>query len=122
VFMALLALLVPERSAPWYLAYLPGRAILAFATLSAAYSMRHLSEKLLRGTDISYGIYIYHSVVINVIVQLGLMNSILSVASVYGISIMLALLSWFLIEKPALACKSLSPSLFASLFKRREQA
>lgn len=121
VFMALLAFLIPERSAPWYLAYLPSRTLLAFATLSAAYSMRHLSEKLLHGTDISYGIYIYHSVVINVIVQLGLMNSMLSVASVYGISIVLALLSWFVIEKPALACKSLSPSLFANLLKRRSQ-
>lgn len=119
-FMAVLALFIPERSVAFYLAYLPSRTILAFTTISAAFTARSLSYKLLGGTDISYGIYIYHSVVINVIVQLGMMNSMLSVASAYAISIVVALLSWFLIEKPVLACKSLSPSLFANLWKRRE--
>ncbi len=109
VFMALLAAFVPERSVPFYLAYLPSRTLLAFATIAGAFSFRPLSQRLLGGTDISYGIYIYHSIVINVMVQMGMMTSMGSVAVVYVASIVLALMSWHLVEKPALASKSASP-------------
>ena len=109
IFTGLQGAFIDGRSVPFYLAYLPSRILLAFATLAGAYSFRPLSQWLLRGTDISYGIYIYHSVVINVMVQLGLMTSMRSVAAVYAISIVAALLSWHCVEKPALACKSVSP-------------
>lgn len=119
VFMALQHWLIPDRSVPFYLAYLPSRTILAFATIAGAFSVRPLSNRLLAGTDISYGIYIYHSIVINVFVQLGMMTSMIAVPLVYAASITLALLSWHLIEKPALACKSLSPlSLWTRLRER----
>jgi peptidoglycan/LPS O-acetylase OafA/YrhL len=108
-FTALIHLFISNRSLPFYLAYLPSRTILALATVAGAFSMRTLSNRLLGGTDISYGIYIYHSVAINVLVQLGLMTSMVSVAGVYVISITAALLSWHWVEKPALACKSISP-------------
>jgi peptidoglycan/LPS O-acetylase OafA/YrhL len=118
-FMALQHFLVPDRSVLFYLAYLPSRTILAFATIAGAFSFRSLSSRLLGGTDISYGIYIYHSVVINAFLQLGLLASVASVVWVYAASILLALLSWHLIEKPALACKSLSPvSLWSRLRER----
>jgi peptidoglycan/LPS O-acetylase OafA/YrhL len=108
--------LLDQSSSLFYFGYLPSRILLALATISAAYSWRSLSEKILGGTDISYGIYIYHSIVINVFVELGRMNSMLSVVWIFLISATLAWLSWTLIEKPALSCKSLSPRLF---FKRR---
>ncbi len=108
-FMALLVTFIDHRSLPFYLAYLPSRILLALATIAAAYSARPLSQKLLGGTDISYGIYIYHSIVINVMVQLGWMNSFTTLFGVYAASIVLALLSWHLVEKPALACKAASP-------------
>jgi peptidoglycan/LPS O-acetylase OafA/YrhL len=110
-FMALVAAFVPDRSPLFYLAYLPARTILAFATIAGAFTLRPLSRRLLRGNDISYGIYIYHSVVINVLLELGMLSSLVSVLAVYAISIALALLSWRLVEKPALACKSASPKL-----------
>lgn len=109
LFTALQCAFLHERNLPFYLAYLPSRILLAFATIACAYSLRPLSHKLLRGTDISYGVYIYHSIVINVVVQLGLMTSLRSVAVVYAVSVIAALLSWHYIEKPALACKSISP-------------
>lgn len=109
VFVALQWIYIPERSTAFYLLYLPSRVLLAGFTLSAAFSFRSLSHRLLRGTDISYGIYIYHSVVINVMVQLGMLTSFWSVGTVYLTSIFLALLSWHAIEKPALACKAFSP-------------
>lgn len=111
LFMTLQCALIEDRTVPFYLAYLPSRILLALATIAGAFSFRWVSERLLRGTDISYGIYIYHSVVINVMVQLGLMTSMLSVATVYAVSIVLALLSWYCVEKPALACKTFSPRL-----------
>lgn len=100
------------RSLPYYLAYLPSRAILALLTVSAAYSARSLSRRLLSGTDLSYGIYLYHSVVINVFVQLGLMTSLSALVCVCIASGILAVLSWHGIEKPALACKAFPPSTF----------
>jgi peptidoglycan/LPS O-acetylase OafA/YrhL len=109
LFMALQSAFVEDRSVPFYLAYLPSRILLAFATIAGAFTFRPLSQKLLRSTDISYGIYIYHSVVINIMVQLGLMTSMVSVGSVYLVSIVCALLSWHCVEKPALGCKSVSP-------------
>jgi peptidoglycan/LPS O-acetylase OafA/YrhL len=109
LFTALQCAFIEDRTLPFYLAYLPSRILLAFATIACAYSLRPLSQKLLRGTDISYGVYIYHSIVINVVVQLGLMTSMRSVAIVYAVSVIAALLSWHFVEKPALACKSFSP-------------
>lgn len=120
-FTWLLGTWVPDRSLPFYLAYLPSRILLAFATIAGAFSARSLSERLLGGTDISYGIYIYHAVVINVMVQLGLMSSMVSVGAVYAISIFLGLMSWHWIEKPALASKSVSPlAIWKRLISRRE--
>lgn len=112
LFMTLQCLLIEDRSVPFYLAYLPSRILLALATIAGAYSCRSVSLHLLRGNDVSYGIYIYHSIVINIMVQLGLMTSMLSVAGVYAVSAALALLSWHCVEKPALACKSISPRSF----------
>ncbi len=108
-FTWLLGTCVEHRSLAFYLAYLPSRTLLALATIAAAFSCRSLSHQLLRGTDISYGIYIYHSIVINVFVHIGLMTSLRSVGLVYVGALVLALLSWHLVEKPALACKSVSP-------------
>ena len=117
-FMALLVTLIDHRSLPFYLAYLPSRILLALATIAAAYSARPLSQKLLGGTDISYGIYIYHSIVINVMVQLGWMGSFGAVTAVFVASVGLALLSWHLVEKPALACKAASPRALWNRFKQ----
>lgn len=109
VFMAMQTIHIADRSVAFYLAYLPSRVLLAGVTLSAAFSFRSLSHRLLAGTDISYGIYIYHSVVINVMLQLGMLTTFGSVGTVYLTSIFLSLISWHAIEKPALACKGASP-------------
>ena len=68
--------------------------------------------------DISYGIYIYHSIVLNVMVQLGWMISFGAVTTVFAASIGLALLSWHLVEKPALAWKAASPRALWNRFKQ----
>ena len=100
---------LPEHSAAFYSLHLPTRVVLALATVSAAYSGRSLAGRLLGGTDVSYGVYIYHSVVINVLVELGYMGSLLSVLWVILITGSLAWGSWIFIEKPALSLKSTFP-------------
>jgi peptidoglycan/LPS O-acetylase OafA/YrhL len=97
--------LVDFRSSTYYLGYFPARVILAMATISAAFSLPWLSNRLLRGTDLSYGTYLYHSVVINVFVELGWLTTLWSVPGILAISILAALFSWHVVEKPALAMK-----------------
>ncbi len=97
--------LVDFRSAPYYLGYFPARVLLALATIAAAFSLPRLSGKLLRGHDISYGTYLYHSVVINVFVELGWLTTPWSVTGVFAVSVLAALFSWHVVERPALGMK-----------------
>ena len=60
---------------------------------------------LLKGNDISYGLYIYHMPILNVFVTLGLMHEINYLYIVLITAFALALLSWVLIEKKALQLK-----------------
>jgi len=79
---------------------------LSITTLSFAFSFNSLSERLLKRQDISYGIYIYHMLVVNTLVTLGLQGSLFSFISVFTITILLSLLSWNFLEKKALSLKS----------------
>jgi peptidoglycan/LPS O-acetylase OafA/YrhL len=79
--------------------------LLLITVFSFAYSMPALSAKVLKGNDMSYGIYIYHMPVVNLLLYNGLYRK-----AEYGFvaltgSILLAVISWFLIEKPALRLK-----------------
>ena len=72
---------------------------LAFTLLSMAYTLPNLANKLLRKNDISYGIYIYHGMIITVVVELKLVPYFNLVYLIAGTFIM-ATLSWLFIEKP----------------------
>jgi peptidoglycan/LPS O-acetylase OafA/YrhL len=72
---------------------------LAFTLLSMAYTLPTLADKLLRKNDISYGIYIYHGMSITVVVELKLVPYFNLVYLIAG-TIVMATLSWLLIEKP----------------------
>jgi peptidoglycan/LPS O-acetylase OafA/YrhL len=71
-----------------------------------AYTMPGLSRAL-HGNDISYGVYIYHMPVINLLLYHGVTgtNGLLITAALVGV---LGFLSWKLVEKPALALKRYS--------------
>ncbi len=100
----------PEFSVLFYLLLLPARILLGFATISGAYSAKSLTRRLLCGTDISYGIYIYHSLVINALVEMGYLKTLNAIPIVFLTTAVLGLLSWHLIEKPVLARKAISPA------------
>lgn len=81
--------------------------LLGLLTVSAAFTKPALSNRILRGNDISYGVYIYHMPVINLLLFYGLRGG-------YGIAIatagtfLLAFASWRLVERPALGLKRYS--------------
>ena len=61
---------------------------------------------LLGGVDISYGVYIYHFLIINVFIELGWMQSLWSVAGVFVLSLIAGATSWIGVEKRSLTLKS----------------
>lgn len=82
--------------------------LLSFSVLSFVFSRKHLSELLLKGNDISYGIYIYHMIVVNIFVQRGLLHRVDIFFLTLLLVIITAFMSWRFIEKPALKLKSIA--------------
>lgn len=83
----------------------PLAAILLGATaVSLAVTFPSLSNKILRGNDFSYGVYIYHMPIINALIYLKVVgSSALFVALL--LTYTMAMLSWVVIEKWALKLK-----------------
>jgi peptidoglycan/LPS O-acetylase OafA/YrhL len=73
--------------------------LLAFAIFSLAFSYPWLSEKLLRGVDVSYGVYIYHMLVINSLIELGYTGRVSYALLAILASLTLGYLSWTFVEK-----------------------
>lgn len=69
---------------------------------SIAYTNMCLSKRILKGNDISYGIYIYQMPVINLFYQLKYNTNIPQFLLSVSVCIILGALSWFLIEKKIL--------------------
>lgn len=84
---------------------------LAAALFSGAYSRPQLAGRLLRHNDVSYGVYIYHVPVINLLMFYGLVGQASYVVLAMAATIVLAALSWFCVERPAIKRKKrpLSP-------------
>jgi peptidoglycan/LPS O-acetylase OafA/YrhL len=85
------------------------KILLAGLVLSFVFSFQGLSQRLIGQNDISYGVYIYQMVVINVLVELGFVNGFLPLLIAMLLTFMFALLSWRFIEKPALSFKKSKP-------------
>ncbi len=80
--------------------------VLAGLVLSAAYTMPTLSDRLLRKNDISYGIYIYHMPVANLMIYWGMTGSLMAGVCALCSVLLLAGLSWGVVERPALKLKT----------------
>ena len=78
---------------------------LSIVTFAAAFSGGTLSDRLLRRNDLSYGVYLYHLPVINVLLVTGVAGGGLGVLATMAATLVLAYASWRLIEKPALGFK-----------------
>jgi peptidoglycan/LPS O-acetylase OafA/YrhL len=78
---------------------------LAGLIVSLAMSAPQLSGRILRHHDLSYGLYLYHMLVINLLVGLAAPSGWASFGAAIMVSLGLAALSWTLIEKPYLTDK-----------------
>ena len=79
--------------------------LLCLLTISLAYTLPKIA-KVLHGFDISYGLYVYHMIVVNIFVQLGLVGKIKYAIIALAISICLGILSWQLLESKVLKLKN----------------
>jgi peptidoglycan/LPS O-acetylase OafA/YrhL len=70
-----------------------------------AYTKPTLARSVLRENDFSYGLYVYHMPIVNVAIWAGLSGSIKWTALTVLIAAIAAVLSWFMIEKPAISLK-----------------
>lgn len=68
---------------------------------------------LLRGFDLSYGIYVFHMPIANALLVSGVSKALSVPAYLFGVYA-LACLSWLYVEKPALALKSRVPVFLRS--------
>lgn len=81
------------------------KVLLALLVLSSAFTLPKLAHIILRRADVSYGLYLYHMPVINTFVELGKTGSWLLCVAAWGVSVCLAVASWFGVERPALQLK-----------------
>lgn len=81
--------------------------LLGGLTIAFAFTLPSLATRLLGSTDLSYGIYIYHVPIINLLLAFAIAGGEAYFA-LACISSALALLSWRFIEKPALRFKPYS--------------
>jgi len=79
--------------------------VLALLTVSAAYSFHGLGDSLLKGNDISYGLYVYHLPVYNLFIQYGLGTAHWFPAAILG-AILCGYASWIFLERRMLGLKN----------------
>jgi peptidoglycan/LPS O-acetylase OafA/YrhL len=98
--------LVAHFAIPWpALQYVVDTLILAVATVSLAYTVPGLSERFLRGNDISYGVYIYHGLILNILIERGLKGRMVYLLLVMALAFAAGILSWRFVERPFLRRK-----------------
>jgi peptidoglycan/LPS O-acetylase OafA/YrhL len=85
--------------------YVVGTLLMAIATVSLAYTAPRLSQTLLRGNDISYGVYIYHGLILNILIERGLGGRLWYLPLVVVLTLIAGWLSWRFVERPFLRRK-----------------
>jgi peptidoglycan/LPS O-acetylase OafA/YrhL len=78
---------------------------LAAVVMACAMSARGLATRILGDNDFSYGTYIYHMLVVAVMLQLGTPHNVPFAALAVVVSAGVGALSWFCVEKPFLRQK-----------------
>lgn len=81
--------------------------LLVLLVLSAAFSFRDTADRVLHRNDVSFGIYIYHMPLVNLLLQKHITGAP-GVAMAAALVLALSTLSWFFIEKPTLRLRDWS--------------
>ena len=79
--------------------------LLCGSTISSAFSFGKINRYLM-GVDISYGVYIIHMIIVNIMLELGYGSTVTDAVIAIIITIILALLMYIYVEKPALSLKN----------------
>ena len=82
--------------------------VISFLIISMVYSYTEKIGNLLCGNDISYGVYIYHMVFVNLLVHAIEFSPEVNLFLMLIFTVLAALISWKVIEKPALSLKKYS--------------
>lgn len=82
--------------------------LLCLLIFRLAYTNPALSYQVLRGNDVSYGIYIYHMPIVNLWLFLKIQGTTISFVTAILSTICMAFISWYLIEKPSLKLKKIA--------------
>lgn len=93
---------LPEGSAAKYIA---STLMLSVTVISIAYTLPGIAHRVLNGNDISYGVYIYHGLILNIMVERGYHGRIAYVPLVMLLTAIVAFASWRLVEQPFLRRK-----------------
>lgn len=75
---------------------------------SAIFSYKSLSYKLMKHNDFTYGIYIYHMLIVNIFVELGMKGRIENLFFSLLLSIICGVMSYYFVEQPFLKLKKKS--------------
>jgi peptidoglycan/LPS O-acetylase OafA/YrhL len=82
--------------------------LLSITVISLAFSFKNCSKILLRGNDLSYGVYLFHMPIVNIFVNMKLEKySFGYMLLIILITVLLAYISWTFIEKRILKLKAL---------------
>lgn len=79
--------------------------LLALVIFSMAFSYTNL--KIARSTDLSYSTYLYHMLIVQILISLGFSGSLWLYLIVVAATLTVAYVSWNFIEKPALKLKQI---------------
>ncbi|WP_298987688.1 hypothetical protein, partial [uncultured Campylobacter sp.] len=79
--------------------------LLALVIFSMAFSYTNL--KMARSTDLSYSTYLYHMLIVQILISLGFGSSLWLYFIVVAATLAVACVSWNFIEKPALKLKQI---------------
>jgi peptidoglycan/LPS O-acetylase OafA/YrhL len=78
---------------------------LSVLIFSTAYTFPSLSYKILGRNDISYGVYIYHMPVVNVMIYYGYTADLMYLAILISFTIVLSAISWVVFERNSMKLK-----------------
>ena len=100
----LLCYLVPESAA----ASVCSKIVLGICALSLAYTRPDAARAVLKGNDISYGVYMYHGLILNVLVEMNMRHELRYLLLTIVVACAMGYLSWVWVEKPLLKKKTTS--------------
>jgi peptidoglycan/LPS O-acetylase OafA/YrhL len=96
--------------------------ILAPCTIAIAYSAPGIATKYLKGRDLSYGVFMYHGMILSVLVEMNMKGSYYYMLIVFVLSMILAYLSYRFVETPAMSlAKKKNKARMPEKSKREEE-